>query len=250
MEAAGQPDPPPPGAARTARARTLQESVLEQLAREIVAGRYPEGAHLPTEAALAQAFGVGRSTLREAVRVLVSKGMLEVSPRNGTRVRPRADWRRLDSDLLRWTFELAPDPVLLNDLIEARRIVEPEAAALAAERACAADLVALEQAFLAMQAALPKDMAACVAADVAFHTALLSATGNSVLREFEAMIAAALDRAFRLSTTAAVVTYERTLSAHRAVYEAVRSRDPTAARRAMLELLAVAEDDIRKTTGS
>ena len=228
--------------------RTLQDTVLERLARDIVRGRYAEGAYLPTEAVLAAEFAVGRSTVREVVRVLVSKAMLEVRPRNGTRVRPRAQWRQLDRDLVRWTFAEGPDPALLHDLIEVRRIVEPEAAALAAERAVAADLLAMESAFRAMEAALPDDLSACVAADVAFHSALLYATGNTVLKEFETMIEAALGAAFQLSTTS-VISYTRTLAAHWAVYDAVRCRAPEAARSAMLDLLTVAQEDIRKSTG-
>ena len=228
--------------------RTLQDTVLERLGRDIVKGRYGEGTFLPTEAELAAEFSVGRSTVREVVRVLVSKAMLEVRPRNGTRVRPRTEWRQLDRDLVRWTFAEGPDPALLNDLIEVRRIVEPEAAALAAERAGAADLLAMESAYRAMEAALPGDLSACVAADVAFHSALLCATGNTVLKEFETMIEAALGAAFQLSTTS-VQSYTRTLSAHWAVYDAVRCRAPEAARAAMLDLLTVAREDIRKSTG-
>jgi GntR family galactonate operon transcriptional repressor len=228
--------------------RTLQDAVLERLARDIVKGRYGEATLLPTEAELAAEFAVGRSTVREVVRVLVSKAMLEVRPRNGTRVRPRAQWRQLDPDLVRWTFAEGPDPALLHDLIEVRRIVEPEAAALAAERAVASDLLAMEKAYRAMEAALPGDLSACVAADVAFHSALLCATGNTVLKEFEAMIEAALGAAFLLSTTS-VQSYTRTLAAHWAVYDAVRCRMPEAARSAMLDLLTVAQEDIRKSTG-
>lgn len=227
--------------------RTLQDTVLERLARDIVKGRHAEGTYLPTEAELAVAFGVGRSTVREVVRVLVSKAMLEVRPRNGTRVRPRSQWRQLDPDLVRWTFSEGPDPALLHDLIEVRRIVEPAAAALAAERAGAADLLAMESAFRAMEAALPGDLSACVTADVAFHAALLCATGNTILKEFETMIEAALGAAFHLSTTS-VQSYTRTLSAHWAVYDAVRCRAPEAARSAMMQLLDVAREDIRNST--
>jgi GntR family transcriptional regulator, galactonate operon transcriptional repressor len=230
------------------RPRTLQDRVLERLGRDIVRGRYAEGVFLPTEADLAREFSVGRSTLREVVRVLVSKGMLEVQTRTGTRVRPRSEWRKLDRDVVGWTFAEGPDPALLRDLIEVRRIVEPEAADLAARRAGAADLLQLERAYRAMEAALPHDLTACVAADVAFHTALLNATGNVVLKEFETMVEAALGAAFQLSTMS-VQSYSRTLAAHWAVYDAVRCRAPTVAREAMLDLLSIAQEDIRSSTG-
>lgn len=155
-----------------------------------------EAANMPTEAELAREVAVRRSTVREVVRVLVSKGMLEVRPRNGTRVCPRSQWRQLDRDLVRWTFAEGPDPSLLRDLIEMRRIVEPGSAALAAS-----DLLTLETAYHAMEAALPHDIRACVAADVASYGAASAGPAERRMRA-QATLAAATD-ASRMSIASA-----------------------------------------------
>jgi DNA-binding FadR family transcriptional regulator len=209
-----------------------------------VRGRYRPGELLPVEAELSAALAVGRSSLREAVRVLVDKGMLEVKPRIGTRVTPRTAWRRLDPDVIRWSLRGGPDPGFFAALIEARRIFEPAAAALAAERATAKHLAAIEAAYLGMEAAIPDQLDACVEQDLAFHRAVLAAADNPVLLEFEAIIDAALSAAFRLSTSLST-SYKNTLDAHRVVLEAIRMRDAERARAAMLGLLEVAEDDLR-----
>jgi DNA-binding FadR family transcriptional regulator len=221
----------------------LHRAVVDRLALDIVRGRHRAGALLPVEADLSAALEVGRSSLREAVRVLVDKGMLEVKPRIGTRVTARGAWRRLDPDVIRWTLSAGPDPEFFSALIEARRIFEPAAAELAAKRATAGQVAAIEAAFLGMAAAIPHQLDTCVAHDLAFHRAVLAASGNPVLLEFEAIIDAALSAAFRLSTSLSD-SYESTLDAHRVVLDAIRLRDAARARAAMLGLLQVAERDL------
>ncbi len=223
--------------------RTLHRTVLDTLATNIISGLYPTGEAIPTEAELCKSLSVGRSTLREAIRVLVDKGMLEVRTRNGTRVRQRQDWRRLDADLIRWTFGFGPDPSLFADLIEARRIFEPAAAALAAERADARNLAQIEESYLVMTRTMATDLEQGVEADIGFHTAILAASANSVLMEFETVIDTALRVAFRYSAQS-THSHQKMLDCHRAVYEAIRLRQPEIARTAMLDLLKLAEHDL------
>lgn len=230
-------------APHSVKVRTLHRTVLDTLATDIISGHYPTGEALPTEAELCKSLSVGRSTVREAIRVLVDKGMLEVRTRNGTRVRPRQDWRRLDADLIRWTFGFGPDPALFADLIEARRIFEPAAAALAAERANARNLAQIEESFLAMARNILRDLEQGVEADIGFHTAILAASANSVLMEFETVIDTALRAAFRYSAQS-THSHQEMLECHRAVYEAIRLRQPDVARIAMLDLLNLAEQDL------
>lgn len=227
----------------------LHRQVVDQIAMQIVKGDYPAGGFLPVEADLCEKLGVGRSSVREAMRVLTDKGMVDVRTRSGARVLDRNSWRRLDPDMVRWTVDSGADREFLVDLVEARRIFEPAAAALAAERATGADLASIEAALEAMEAALSRvdhhgDLEASVDADVAFHKAILAGTGNAVLGEFEAIIEAALRAAFKLSTELAR-SYELTIAAHREVYEAIRLRDGERARTAMDDLLRVAAEDLR-----
>ena len=223
--------------------RSVYRMVVDTVARDVISGRYGPGDVLPTEAELGQQLGVGRSSVREAMRVLVDKGMLDIRTRTGARVTERECWRRLDPDVVRWTLDLRPDQEFLSDLLEARRIMEPPAAALAARRARASDLARMETALVTMTDALPSDIDSCVAADVAFHEAILIATGNTVLREFEIIIDAALRTAFRLSTSLAQ-SYGATIDTHHDVFDAIRLRDPDRAMSSMSSLLDVAAADL------
>lgn len=227
----------------------LHRKVVDILAMQIIKGDYEAGSPLPVEAEICRALGVGRSSVREAMRVLADKGMIEVRPRTGTKVLDRASWRRLDPDLVRWMLAAGSDQELFADLVEARRIFEPAAAMLAAKRATGADLAHIEVALTEMIQALPGDgndgdLEACVEADIAFHKAILSASGNTVLEEFEVVIDGAL-RAAIMKSTELAQSYAKAIAAHGEVYEAIRMRDERRAGAAMSSLLDVAVADLR-----
>lgn len=226
----------------------LHRKVVDHIAMQIIGGEFVVGSSLPVEADLCEAMGVGRSSVREAMRVLADKGMVEVRPRTGARVLDRASWRRLDRDVVGWMLRTGADREFLADLVEARRIVEPAAAALAAKRATGADLARIDTALQAMRQAMPQsgddsDVMAAVEADVAFHKAVLAASGNAVLEEFEIIIDAALRAAFKLSAEM-VHSFALTITAHVNVYEAIRMRDSAGAESAMRGLLNVAAKDL------
>ncbi len=225
------------------RAR-VHNRVVQELGAAILGGTYVPGDRLPNEEALQGLYGVSRTSVREAVKFLCAKGMIEARPRLGMIVRAPEDWSLLDPEVLSWRQGgLHDDPALVRSLLEARRVIEPAAAAMAAERATAADLAAIEAGYLGMAANLPGDLAACCSADLAFHAAIIKASGNVVFRHLIATIGAALEASFRLSTGLSAA-YERTLDAHREVLEAIRLRDPDAARERMRELLDVAQHDL------
>ena len=114
------------------------QSVLRALGGEIAQGAIAVGAALPPEHELEARFGVGRGVVREAIKTLAAKGLVSVRPRHGTHVRPRADCSLLDRDVLGWLAGREPNRTLLLAIQEVRSIIEPAAAALAAERATAA----------------------------------------------------------------------------------------------------------------
>jgi len=223
----------------------LHTSVVRALALRILGQDYAPGDILPNEAELQAELGVSRTSVREAVRVLIAKGLLEARPRLGTRVRPREDWNRLDPEVLAWMGELEPDLVFIAGLIEARRIFEPAAAEFAAVRARASDLAVMEEAFAAMRCALPRDLHGYCEADLRFHGAILKASRNPVLAGLVGTIDAALMSAFRL-TTGHSRSYEETLTVHGEVMEAIRLRDSTRARARMNQLIDVAERDLKR----
>jgi GntR family galactonate operon transcriptional repressor len=222
---------------------TLRDRITCALAERILGGAYPPGSLLPTEAELGAEFEASRTALREAMRVLAAKGLVESRQRVGTLVRPEEEWNRLDPDVLAWMGGIAPDLDFIHGLIEARVVVEPAAADLAARRASARDLSAIEAAYERMCESHPHDLDACTCADLDFHLAILRATKNPVFASLGSVIGAALSNAFRL-TTSLTDSYERTLAAHGEVLEAIRLRKPEAARQAMLGLIDVASHDL------
>ena len=229
------------GAAPRRRPRVKRE-VVAALARAIGTGRYPPGTTLPSEAALCVSFAVSRTVIREALKTLESKGLLRGRPRVGTLVRERADWNLLDADLLDWMGAAVLDAALLEAVLEAREIMEPAAAALAATRASPQELADLHDAVARMRGA--RDHLAFTEADVDFHTGLLRASHNPVFAQFSAIIEAALKRALDVANRASGGHRDAALALHDALVEALRLRDQDAARAASLALLGLARRDL------
>ncbi len=109
-------------------ARNLHSDVLWALGLAIVSGTYAEGAILPSDSELLERFGVSRTVLREALKTLAAKGLIEARARIGTRVLPRNRWNLFDGDVLAWFFELGPEVSFLRSLAEVRIGIEIEAA--------------------------------------------------------------------------------------------------------------------------
>src|SRR5688500_12771828 len=112
----------------------LHGTIARDLGVLIVSGRYKPGDILNGEVAASDRLHVSRTAYREAVRILAAKGLVESRPKVGTKVSDQERWHLLDPDVLSWIFEFEPDETLLTSLFELRRIVEPQAAALAAIR--------------------------------------------------------------------------------------------------------------------
>jgi GntR family galactonate operon transcriptional repressor len=222
----------------------VHDSVVRTIAAWVLGEQYLPGDTLPREDDLTSALGISRTSLREALKVLSAKGLLEARPRVGVRVREREHWRLLDPIVLGWHPDLVRDRELTASLIEARRIIEPAAAELAARRATAGDLLAIESAYLGMERAIPHDLAACCEGDLAFHRALIGASRNLVLRSLIGTVEAALRASFVI-TNSRMLNQAKTLSVHKAVLEGVRGRDTAGARAAMNRLLDVAEEEYR-----
>jgi GntR family transcriptional regulator, galactonate operon transcriptional repressor len=224
--------------------RGLHGQTVEIIARRILAGEIAAGATLNI-AALQEELDVSLTALREALKVLSAKGIVDARQRRGTFVRPRADWNLLDGDVIRWQFAEGPDPRLLDQLHEVRSIIEPAAARLAASRATDADLVALDAALNAMAAADGRPSAA-VAADLRFHNALLTATHNELLEHMEVVIETGLAERDRLVHGGGIDPHDDPVPSHRAVVDAIRARDEAAAEGAMRDLLDKAVRDVAK----
>ena len=219
----------------------LHECVTRTLAlRVIQAERAAERIVFPNEAGLCGQLGVSRSILREAIKVLEDKGMIEVRPRSGTRSRPRAEWNVLDPDILAWQAGLEPDAALLRDLCEVRLAIEPTASGFAALRSTPKELDLIEQCLEQREkraaTASPEE---AIDLDLRFQTAVVAASQNALFRQLNAIIRepfrAALSCTIRLHAS---VTLE--LEGHRALFEAIRRHDPLAARAASEEIVGLA----------
>ncbi|MCX5240708.1 FadR/GntR family transcriptional regulator [Streptomyces prunicolor] len=224
--------------------RGVHGQTVELLARRILGGEIAEGATLDL-VALQSELDVSLTALRESLKVLAAKGMVDARQRRGTFVRPRAEWNLLDADVLRWQFEGAStsesDQALLHNLAEVRSIIEPAAVRLAAQRRTDADLAALDGALDAM-GEQGNGAAHAVEADLAFHRALLAATHNELLERMEMVIESGLAHRDRIVHSAP--HSEDPVPAHRAVLDAVRDQDPQAAEAAMRALLDQAGRDL------
>ncbi|GII33602.1 FadR/GntR family transcriptional regulator [Planotetraspora mira] len=231
--------------ARYAR-RGVHGQTVEVIARRILAGEIAAGETL-NMTALQEELDVSLTALREALKVLSAKGMVDARQKRGTFVRPRADWNLLDGDVIRWQFAEGADPRLLDKLHEVRSIIEPAAARLAASRATEDDLAALAGALDEMAAA-DGDPAAAVAADLNFHRVLLTATHNELLERMEVVMETGLAERDRL-VHGGVEPHDDPVPSHRAVVEAIRAQDATAAEAAMRGLLDKAVRDVEKIRG-
>ena len=212
--------------------RGLSGRVVHQLGARIVGGEVPPGELLSNEDDLGAELGVSRSVLREAIKVLAGKGLLEVRPKTGTRVRPRRSWHLLDPDVVRWQFEQLRRDDDLTELAEVRRAVEPAAARLAAHRRTDGDLADLEAHCKRMEAATAEPIR-FRAAELDFLGSVVDASHNTMLSHMGAVIRVALDSAF----SDLPATDQRSTVVHRAVLDAIRLRDQAGADRAMRRLV-------------
>ena len=224
------------------RRRGLHRDVVDALGLRIVRGDLKPGETIPNEADLSRELEVSRTVLREAVKVLASKGLVEVRPRTGTRVLPRTHWELIDPDVLHWQFVNGSTEDLLREISEVRLAIEPAAAGLAAVKRNSEDLHELHRLSRAMTAALG-DPAKYVEADIRFHSAILQATHNLLLFKLAATVREALV-ASRLVTVQVAGGPRTAAPAHAAVVKAIDAADRPGAFRAMEKLVNATWHDV------
>jgi DNA-binding FadR family transcriptional regulator len=226
---------------RGKRGRPAHVALAQQLGVAIVTGGHEPGSTLPGEVDLADHLGVSRSVVRESLRTLAAKGLVESRPKSGTKVRERQAWNMLDPELLGWMFEGAPPLTFVRSLFELRLIVEPAAAEFAAQKRTSQQLGRMGHALEEMALhGLATD--AGRAADQAFHALILEATGNELLVSLSASIAAAV----RWTT---FFKYRNSkhprdpLPEHRALFDAIAIGDARSARETTIALVSQAQRD-------
>jgi DNA-binding FadR family transcriptional regulator len=224
--------------------KNVHGGTVDLLGEAIVTGRYPVGSSLPPEPVLCDELGVSRTVVREAVKSLIAKGLLVTGPKVGTRVLNEEQWNWFDPDVVAWQSRAGLSREFLRDLQELRRIVEPAAARLAAERATARDLAEMEAAFAGMKLAIDEG-GDYVGSDLRFHQGLLRACHNRMVGQMGKALGALLRTSFEIST-ARPDGPANSLPLHRAVLDAVIARSPQKAERAITRLIDGANDDIEE----
>lgn len=210
--------------------------IAEKLGTDILNGVYKPNELVPGELELCRRLGASRTVVREAFKLLAAKGLIVSRKRAGTSVRPREAWHLLDEDVLAWRFRGGPaEPKFVFDLLHARAVVEPAAAAMAARRHTAQTFEAIEKAFADMERTA-HDAALFAAPDIRFHRAILTATDNDVMMAFGALIEAALGIFVRIASRHPGAPVP-SVPLHRAILEAIRRRDAEGAHAAMIALL-------------
>ena len=237
----------PPAMRRPNAARMSGSSVHAWLASEIglriVRGDYPPGTILPNEAKWSETFDVSRSAVREAIKMLMAKSLLASRPKVGSWVEPKDRWNLLDRDVLSW-YAASPDhEAFLRTVQEFRHIIEPEAAAFAAERHSEAQMGEISQSCRDMGQAT--SLQERTQADTRFHLAILRASGNDLLVPLGVLIESALNHLFTFVTQE--IQDERAQSLHEAIETNIRLRRPRAARNAVHRLLANTDDVIARS---
>ncbi|MDH5354815.1 MAG: FadR family transcriptional regulator, partial [Gammaproteobacteria bacterium] len=205
-------------------------------------GDYPPGSLLPTEDQFCTELEVSRTSLREAFKVLSSKGLLEARPKRGTIIKPRDNWNMLDPDLLSWCFSAGPSHEHVRHLYEFRSIIEPAAAAMAAVRASDVELATIEDALNSMKSA-ETGTEESIKHDLAFHQSILHASGNDLLIPLGYVIESALAQSIQLAHKQTGVR-ESGIPLHEEVFRAIQAHRPQAAQEAMTYLLKGATEDI------
>lgn len=220
----------------------VMPDVVRAVATDILSGRYPTGSTLPRESGLGAEYGVSRTVIREALKVLAAKGLVVSRPRVGTVVCEADNWNILDPQVMEWHGPSLFDHKLLDAVLETRRVIEPFVAGLAAQRAGLRELAELEAAWQGMAEA-GDDVDLFSENDIAFHRVLYGATHNPVLRQIGSLIDAALKYSVETSNST-VEKRDEAVGHHRAVVEALRMRDVAAAEKAAVLIVEQAAQDI------
>jgi len=229
---------------RPVRTKKIYEHIVEQITELISQGNLKPGDRLLSERELADRLQVSRSSVREALTALAAMGVVDVRPGEGTFVR-QVNAEAIAEPL---TVALLMDRGTTLELLEVRKMVEVEAAGLAAERADQEDLDKLSAIVANMQADLAQGVLG-EGADLAFHLALAGAAGNSILQRLISAVSDTMQQSLRTSRQVLYTTpghADELFRQHYAILKAVAAKKPKEARKAMADHLTFVERELKK----
>ena len=238
---------PPKGRASILRQRTIKDRLHVTIARgigeRILGGEFPSGAALPNEAEWGLAYKASRTAVREALKTLMAKGLISSRPKIGSRVEPRSSWNILDREVMEWHHAAADRKSFIAKTQEARKLLEPGIAELAATKRSPAQLARLSDALHWMEKA--KTVPDTIAADIEFHAALVECANNELLVPFGIIIEKALATLFEFTTTRNP-HYDLALIMHHTIVQKIQASDGPGARKAMIALLGDTDRVLQK----
>ncbi|MDP5029699.1 MAG: FadR family transcriptional regulator [Paraglaciecola sp.] len=207
----------------------LSDKVTQELGRAIISGEYSNDSGFPSEAKMCEDYGVSRTSIREAVKMLGAKGLITSRPRKGIVVEPASKWNLYDTSVLKWMLESSPSLFVLREFLQMRMAIEPQAAALAAQFATDEQIKQIEQALKGMEAAGSDPTLSLHEADIAFHTSILAASNNRFILQLRDFVSTALNVSIQ-HTTPAKGSIKAIIEEHDKVYRAISLRQPERAK--------------------
>lgn len=230
--------------------KNLSQRMTSELGRAIICGEYPRDQSLPTEADLCDKFGVSRTAVREAIKMLTAKGVVRSKPKQGIRIQPEEDWNILDPEMLSWSLDANPSIMVLKEFTQMRMAIEPEACALATLNPNSERITKIGQALQRMKLGLNTgDVKLELQANIDFHVAILYATENRFYIRMRDFVSTALNISIQHSSP--MKTDPQTIiDGHERIFNAIKSGNGERAKNSMFliinDALNVIEHTIKK----
>ncbi len=225
--------------------KNLQKQIVDEIGLSIVRGDIKPGDTFPSEPDLSLELGVSRTVIREAMKILSDKGLVQSRSKLGTQIQPRDQWHLLDPDVLSWESAVGSREDFLYKLTEVRRVIEPQAARLAAERGTDAEIAAIALHYDQMVVAVD-DITAFIPVDMQFHSGILRAAHNEILEHIINTTREALVTS-RKVTLALPDSGRQSLPLHHDILIAIQTRDAAGAQKAMEILIDSVKADIDRS---
>lgn len=218
-------------------ARNFHTFVINEIGLGIVTGKFPIGSILASDAVMMESYGVSRTVLREALKTLEAKGMIEARPKVGTRVSPASRWNFFDAQVLSWHFYAKPDRRFYESLFDVRQSLEARAVHLACERRTA-EHVRLMKYWLHQMDMSEGNLEAHGLSGLEIHRAIAESSGNTLLRSVTGIVELTLTLALKSLTGSAVGDYHKaSLAAHSAMLQAIEKGEAADAEDAVTRII-------------
>jgi len=220
-------------------ARNFHTFVINEIGHGIVTGRFPIGSILASDAVMMESYGVSRTVLREALKTLEAKGMIEARPKVGTRVSPASRWNFFDPQVLSWHFYAKPDARFFESLFEVRRSLETQAAQLASVRRTA-EQVRLMKYWLHQMELAGDGVEALGLSSLEIHRVMAESSGNSLLRSVIGIVELTLALALKSLDGAALAQYsDGAYGAHGNLVRGIEGGNAASAQAAIEQAIAL-----------